>query len=94
MTLIQAMTPTLNDKNNATNVFRVPENIDVQPLFVFIWALVTEIWRIFTFCTILVAAILNMKDPIVGNTFLKTFFGKNMDPYELIFDKIAFRNCV
>ena len=29
-------------------------------------------------------------DPIVGNTFLKTFFGKTMDPYELIFDKIAF----
>ena len=32
----QGVTLTLNDKNNATNAFPVPENLCVEPLFVFI----------------------------------------------------------
>ena len=50
----------LNYENNVTNAFPVPENLGVEPLFVFNW-LVTEILRIFTFCTGLVASILNMQ---------------------------------
>ena len=61
MTLTHGVTLTLNYEINVTNAFPVPENLGVEPLFVFVWWLVTEILRFFTFCTGLVAAILNMQ---------------------------------
>ena len=61
MTLTHGVTLTLNYENNVNSAFPVPENLGVEPLFVFIWWLVTEILRIFSFCTGLVAAILNMQ---------------------------------
>ena len=91
MTLTHGVTLTSNYKNNVTNAFPVPENLGVEPLFVFIWWLVTEILRIFTFCTGLVAAILNMQIRSIFWTthFWKHFFGNTMDPYELKFNKIV-----
>ena len=53
----------------------------------------TKHWRIFTFCTNFVVAILNMKTRSnCRRHIFENIFGniKTMDPYELIFNKIAF----
>ena len=60
MTLTQGVTLTLNYQINTTNAFPVPENVGVEPLFVFI-IMMTGLLRIFSCCTVLVAAILNMQ---------------------------------
>ena len=49
MTLTHGVTFSFEHKNNGTNGFPVPENVDVEPLFGFISGQVTEIWHIFTF---------------------------------------------
>ena len=45
MTLTHGVTLNLNYENNVTNAFPVSENLGVEPLVVFIWWLITEIFH-------------------------------------------------